>query len=157
MAIDWTLVDDLFRRYNRSVFRRAQSILRDPAAAEDATQEVFLRAMRSRADLDALGSVPMWLNRITTNLCLNRVRDGARRKRILKGTAPPSEPAAAPHAETALAVRALMRSVPEPMQVIAVHYFVDEMSQDEICALLGLPRRAVRTCLQKVRDAALAA
>jgi RNA polymerase sigma-70 factor (ECF subfamily) len=153
--MDWGLVDGLFRRYSRVVYRRAHAILRDKDAAEDATQEVFLRAMRSADQLARVESPPVWLGRITTNLCLNRLRDAARRRRLLMGSAHTVEPVAEPRADAQLTVQAIMRSVPEPLQVIAVHYFVDEMSQDEISALLGVPRKAVRYRLEKVRTAAL--
>ena len=49
-------LERLFRRYSATVFRRAHAILGDTDAARDATQDVFLRAMRSSAELRAAGS-----------------------------------------------------------------------------------------------------
>jgi RNA polymerase sigma-70 factor, ECF subfamily len=54
----------------------AVSVLRDPAGAEDAVQEAYLRAYRRLADLEEPAAFPGWLRRIvmTTALNLRRVR-----------------------------------------------------------------------------------
>ena len=81
---------------------------RDPAAAEDIAQDVFVRAYRALADYDAdrirALQLRAWLARITMNLCRNRAR--ARRSRPTEvrwdasslAVAPPSDPAPRPEA-----------------------------------------------------------
>jgi RNA polymerase sigma-70 factor (ECF subfamily) len=147
---------ELFRRYSASVFRRARAILGDGDAAKDATQEVFLRAMNARGELAAVQSPIAWLYRVTTNLCLTRIRDSERRGVLLRQSQPTPVATADAPIDVALTVRALLRDVPEDLQEIAVCYFVDQMSQDEIAELVGLPRRTVSYRLQQfiaqVRD-----
>jgi RNA polymerase sigma-70 factor (ECF subfamily) len=149
-------LEELFRRYSRSVLRRATTILGDADAAKDAVQEVFLRVMNSRTKLSELESPMVWLYRVTTNLCLNRLRDRARQRKIL--SEPPSEPPPRNESsmDAAMTVRALLRNVPATLQEIAVYYFVDHMSQDEISQILGIPRRTVGHRLEEFRAAALA-
>jgi RNA polymerase sigma-70 factor (ECF subfamily) len=142
-------LDDLFRRYSASVFRRARAILGDGDAAKDATQEVFLRAMNAQAELAAVRSPIAWLYRVTTNLCLTRIRDAERRGVLLRQSQPAAVPATESPIDVALTVRALLRNVPDDLQEIAVCYFVDRMSQDEIAELVGLPRRTVSYRLQQ--------
>jgi RNA polymerase sigma-70 factor (ECF subfamily) len=149
-------LDQLFRRYSSSVFRRAGAILGDGEAAQDVTQEVFLRAVRAHAELQAADSPLAWLYRVTTNLCLSRLRDVARRQRILDSSAPDAVPAAEHPLDSVLTVRTLMRQVPETLQEIAVYYFVDHLSQDEIAALVGMPRRTVAYRLEQFRARAIA-
>jgi RNA polymerase sigma-70 factor (ECF subfamily) len=152
--VDPRTLEGLFRRYSRTVFRRARAILGDGDAAKDVVQEVFLRAMSTthgRGEADG-GDLPLaWLYRVTTNLCLKRLRDTGRRRRLLDRFLPRLESGALPAVDEALTVRALLRNVPEPLQEIAVYYFVDHMSQDEIAALVGLPRRTVGYRLEQFR------
>jgi RNA polymerase sigma-70 factor, ECF subfamily len=149
-------LDSLFRTHGRSVFRRAGAILGDAEAAKDVMQEVFLRAMNARAEIAASESALWWLHRVTTNICLNRIRDASRRQRILNAATSGEEPAASygTHIDTVLTVRALLRHVPEELQEIAIYYFVDQMSQEEISSQIGVPRRTVSYRLQQFRELA---
>jgi len=153
--VDREEVESLFRRYSRSVFRRARAILGDGDAAKDATQEVFLRAIRADGELLASASPIAWLYRVTTNLCLTRLRDSSRRHLILSRALPMAPSAVQPTVDIALTVQALLRDVPEELQEIAVCYFIDNMSQDEIAELVGLPRRTVGYRLEQFRSRAL--
>jgi RNA polymerase sigma-70 factor (ECF subfamily) len=49
----------------------AASVLRDPAGAEDAAQEAYLRAHRRLADLEDPAAFPGWLRRIVITVALN--------------------------------------------------------------------------------------
>jgi hypothetical protein len=55
----------------------AVSVLRDPAGAEDAVQEAYLRAYRRLGDLEDPAAFPGWLRRIVITAALN-----ARRARL---------------------------------------------------------------------------
>ncbi len=48
-------------------------------------------------------------------------------------------------------MRALLGHVPDDVQEIAVYYFVDQMSQDEIAGLLSIPRRTIGYRLEQFR------
>src|SRR5680860_1265422 len=47
--------------------------------AEDAAQETFLRAWRSRASFEGTALFRAWLYRIATNVCLDMLRQTSRR------------------------------------------------------------------------------
>jgi RNA polymerase sigma-70 factor, ECF subfamily len=149
-------LENLFRRYGRSVLLRAGAILGDRDAAKDVMQEVFLQAIDYGSKFLEVESPIYWLHRVTTNLCLNRLRDGARRRRILSTSVPSNDtapPSSAP-IDTLLTVRALLRQVPDDLQEIAICYFVDQMSQDEIATMTGIPRRTVSYRLEQFRELA---
>jgi RNA polymerase sigma factor (sigma-70 family) len=60
------------RRFQRRVFGLTLSILRDPAAAEEAAQESFVRAWRHAAAYDPRrGTVAAWLLTIARNVSIN--------------------------------------------------------------------------------------
>jgi RNA polymerase sigma-70 factor (ECF subfamily) len=65
--------NELVMEYQDVVFRQALWILNDDAAAEDATQEAFLRAYHSWHTYDG-GPFRPWIMRIATNYCLDQLR-----------------------------------------------------------------------------------
>jgi RNA polymerase sigma-70 factor (ECF subfamily) len=52
---------------------------------------------------------------------------------------------------------ALLRRIPEDLHEVAVYYYVDDMSQDEIAGLLNVARRTIGNRLDAFRAAARAA
>src|ERR671915_2505022 len=63
------------RRFQRRVFGLTLSILRDPAAAEEAAQESFVRAWRHAAAYDPRrGTVAAWLLTIARSAAIDRAR-----------------------------------------------------------------------------------
>src|SRR3954451_6647424 len=154
--MDRNFLEELYRRYSRSVFRRACLLMDNRDAGKDVMQEVFLRAFEARAEFTAAASPLGWLYRVTTTISLNRLRDARRRRDVLKRTWT-GEPAAPSTTETALTVRALLDQVPEDTQEMAIHYFVDQMSQDEIALLMSIPRRTIGYRLEQFRAKVVAA
>jgi RNA polymerase sigma-70 factor, ECF subfamily len=155
--LDSIFLEELYRAYSRSVFRRANAIMSDRDAAKDVMQEVFLRAFTARSEFTMAASPLTWLYRITTNICLNRLRDTGRRRDILGQFTPANEPVTGPSVDAALTVRALLGHVPEELQEIAIYYFVDQMSQEEISSLLAIPPRTVSYRVEQFRSLTRAA
>jgi RNA polymerase sigma-70 factor (ECF subfamily) len=63
-----------FNTYSRRIHRYVLSLIRDPAEADDLTQETFLRAHRRRESLREAEALGTWLYRIATHVCLDRLR-----------------------------------------------------------------------------------
>ena len=74
-AIDRGELEALYRSYGALVKRRARGILGDEQEAQDAMQEVFVRVIAAMGEFRGQSQPSTWLYRITTNLCLNRIRD----------------------------------------------------------------------------------
>jgi RNA polymerase sigma factor (sigma-70 family) len=145
------VVASLYERHSRMVFRRARELLRDDDAAEDATQEVFMRVIRAGGDVPSEPTPTAWLYRVVSNLCLNRLRDQQRRAALLAehhaqpGVVPP-------FGEDRVVVASILREVPAEIQEAAVYFFVDEMTYDEIARVTGASRRTVGNRLAAFRD-----
>jgi DNA-directed RNA polymerase specialized sigma24 family protein len=134
--LGWSVVEDLYTRHSRSVFRRARALLDSDDAAREVTHAVFRRAAR-------LGGIPSqpssmaWLYRTTTQLCLDRLHDDKRRR-----AAAPATPTDAGGARDEL--HALLDRIPPALQEIAVYFLFDQLTYDEIAAIVSLPPRATR-------------
>jgi RNA polymerase sigma-70 factor (ECF subfamily) len=135
-------MEQLYECYRRKVLKRAHQLLRDEAAAEDATQEVFLRLLDGNDHVVLQPEPFAWLYRVTTNLCLNRIRDENRRTKLLDRAGAPGA-ADNPDAEKRAVVAQLIGSVPRDLQEIAFHYHAEGMTCDEIAEQKGVSRRTI--------------
>ncbi len=138
------MVDQLYRRHGPVIYRRCVKLLRDRAAAEDATQEVFLKLMRHIDGLEEGEGYLPWIYRVATNHCLNRLRDEAWLQ-----TMPPElladegvHGAAASLPERELGAR-LLAAVDEETRAVAVLALVDGLTQEEVASVLGISRKTV--------------
>jgi RNA polymerase sigma-70 factor (ECF subfamily) len=68
---------ELFARHRRKVFCACRGFFSDSQAAEDATQETFLRAYRNIRDFRQ-GYFSAWLMRIAKNVCIDEWRTSRR-------------------------------------------------------------------------------
>ena len=127
------------------IFARCRWILGDNAAAEDATQETFMRVHRhlDQSPPQAL----TWIYRIATNYCFNELRN--RRRRAVPMDEPPEpEPAIeswgieAALADRDLASRLIRRAPPKIAAAAWLHH-VEGMDQEEVAQILGISRRTV--------------
>lgn len=151
-------IEELYRKYGALVRRRARSILGDETEAQDAMQEVFVRVIAAMAEFRGQSQPSTWLYRITTNLCLNRIRDSRRRRDRLAEAADDGNgqmvPAPAPTPEARSTMRAVLARVEEELAQVAVLYYVDDMDQAEIAVVLGVSRRTIGYRLDRFREEA---
>lgn len=76
---DPTAFEALFRRHQQYVAGRCLSLLRSHAEAEDAVQEVFIKAYRGLASFEPKVTFRGWLYRITVNHCRDLIDQRLRR------------------------------------------------------------------------------
>ncbi len=136
---------ELYRTYGPVIYARCVRLLGEPVAAEDATQETFLRVHRHLATAPSASEALLWIYRIATNYCLNEVRNRKRRPDLLREL--PELPTG--DSEDLLADRdfaaRLVAEAPENLRVVAWLHHVDGMDQGAIAELEGISRRTVVT------------
>lgn len=143
---------ELYQRYGGSVYGRCLYLLKDRAAAEDAMQDVFAKALANLRQFRAEAAPLTWLVRIATNHCLNvlRAERAGWRERFERQEAARPEGHGGPQVmEKRDQVRALLRRFDAETQAAAIHYHVDEMTLEEVAALLGRSVPTVRKRLQQ--------
>jgi DNA-directed RNA polymerase specialized sigma24 family protein len=152
--MDQASIDILYRTYGNMVQRRARVLLGDEYAAQDMVQEVFMKAIRAFPSFRGESSLTTWLYQVTTNHCLNVLRDGARRRRARSSGDCRRRPSIRRRPRTGSASTSFCRSCRASCARSPSIYHVDQMNQDEIAALLGTSERTVRNRLKEFRDAA---
>jgi len=132
------------------VYGRCQYILRDATKAEDAMQDVFAKALQHYTGFRAEASPLTWLMKIATHHCLNLLRSqraGWRSRYEREARAAKDE---RPQVfEMRDLVGKMLALVDPETQAAAIHYHVDEMTLDEVAALLGRSVPTVRKRLQE--------
>jgi RNA polymerase sigma-70 factor (ECF subfamily) len=137
-------IAQLYRRLGPVVYRRCLRLLLDREAAQDATQEVFLKLLAHPEKLSDPEAAVAWIFEVSTNYCLNQRRDATRRSlRLALQT--PGHTLEAP--QDALASRQLARQVlsahDSQTQAIALEVFVGDRERLEVAEQLGISRKTV--------------
>lgn len=133
-------------RYMDTVYRLALSYMRDGSAAEDVTQEVFLRLLRGGGKIGGEEHLKHWLIRVTVNECKRALSSPWRSFGALEENIP------LPESEgQGRELYMLVTELPEKYRVVLhLHYF-EGYSTDEIAALLRRPGATVRSQLSRAK------
>ena len=142
-------VEILYNSYGAMVFRRCQRILGNEQDAMDAAQEVFARATRHHASFRAEAAPSTWLMRISTNHCLNVIRDRKGRRAKLTAHRQDLQPDDRGHRafdgiERAELIRLLLIRFEPEIQRLVIHHYLDGMTKLEVADLCGLSVPTVR-------------
>lgn len=136
-------VNRLYRKFGPAIYSRCRRLLKDDALAEDATQEVFVRVMRHIESAPDDASALAWIYRISTNYCLNLIRDRGRQAEPVDEI----PETASEHPEPEMLDRdlamQLVNRAPENLRAPAVLYYIDGLEQEQVAKTLGISRRTV--------------
>lgn len=150
--------EELVRKYQEVAFRSAYVITKDPAEAEEATQEAFVKAYYALYRFRGDASFRSWLLRIVANESYDRVRAAKRRTNLRDRTAWEQEVNGrlekSPERELLIAERRLMLLQAlaelrvEDRVIVTYRYFLD-MTEKEIAEVLDCPRGTVKSRLSR--------
>lgn len=149
-------VATLYREYGYLVFRRCVAYLGNPDTAYDVLQDVFVRVLRTPGDARPEIDPRTWLCRITDQLCLARIRP---HKRHVPAPTVEDEDTFESAIEAAIGdddreplmtVRRLIKDLDRFSVRLAVLYYLDELTEEELARELGLSRRALDKHLNRL-------
>jgi RNA polymerase sigma-70 factor (ECF subfamily) len=147
-------LEQIYRRYGAMVRRRCFTILKREDDAEDASQEVFVRVLRSSGAFRGQSSPATWLYRIATNICLNRIRDARNRERLDRTALKEPEPAQPIEAwPRDLAVR-ILAEFDDATRETVLYAEVEEMTHQEVAEIMGCSVSLVRKRIAKFKERA---
>jgi RNA polymerase sigma-70 factor (ECF subfamily) len=145
-----------YRAFGPALVRKAERMLRSREDAIDVVHAVFtdlLPTWTSAVDLP-------YLHRAVTNRCLNLVRDRGTRARLLEREPTAAAPLGRVRLDDEIVGLALMVQLTERLDdahlQVLVCRFLDDMTQEEIAAQLGVSRKTVGKRLDRIRDAVTA-
>src|SRR5207244_4445041 len=139
----------LYDQEFHSVFRSIRAVVLDSAAAEDLTQETFVRAYRARSRYTPTAPPGAWLRRIGINLAISYLR----RQKLARFL--PARLYMAPdrrdydRAEARDVVeKAMARLSPKLRAAVVLHYY-EGLTREEIAEVLGVPAGTVASRIAK--------
>lgn len=143
----------LYREHGPSVYRRALRLLGNRADAEEALQEVFMRVLNTDSAPEGKGELTGWLYRVTTNYCLNRIRDQKRRRELMQEhVAPNAKLWTASTPVDLLTLRWLLAHGDERQAQAAIYVYLDGLSYDEASSMLGVSRGTIGNLLERFQS-----
>ena len=145
-----------YRAYGAALVRKAERILRNREDAVDVVHALFVDLLpRWNPDVD----LP-YLYKSVTNRCLNLVRARGTRARLLEREHTAAAPIGRVTLDDEVVGLKLIATLTEQLDAahmeVLVARFVDDMTQDEIAAHLGVSRKTVGKRLDRIRDAVTA-
>jgi RNA polymerase sigma-70 factor (ECF subfamily) len=157
---------EFFERYFDHVYGIVHRLLGERTAAEDVTQEVFLKVHRAAEQLDPGRDPGPWLTAIACNACRDVWRSGAyrmaRRSDPIDGDAGTTGgfPTDARGPETLILarererlVREAIERLPEPLREVVLLYDYRGLGHQEIAARLGIGHAAARKRYSRALEA----
>jgi len=162
IAGDSAAFEQIVLRHERRVLTLAWRLLGSMTDAQDAAQEVFIRAFKYLHRFDARRPLEPWLVRMTVNVC----RDLGSKKQKLRimfsesdaipSTFPAISPGGDPHSELAAQqqkeiVRALLASLPEKERAAVVLRDIEGLSTAEVAQALGSSEATIRSQISTAR------
>ena len=148
---DRELLTELYTKFGSRVYARCQYLLRDKEEARDAMHDVFIKVQKNLAQFRGEASPITWMTRIATNHCLNviRAKRAAWHDKYKKEVENGPQGELKSLQENHQLIRLALAKVEPELAEIATYYFVDEMTQQEICALVNLSAPTLRKRLRE--------
>ncbi|MEV7647246.1 sigma-70 family RNA polymerase sigma factor [Arthrobacter sp. NPDC089319] len=150
-------IADAYRHLAPLVRTLASRALRDQAAADDVTQEVFIRAWRLRDGFDpSVGRLPAWIVGITRRAIADAQSSTARENRKVRAVSavlPDPEYAEGSQSPETLADRLLLdgelERLGEPKGSIMRLAFYEDLTHEQISRRLDLPLGTVKSHIHR--------
>lgn len=151
-AGDYSPAAVLYDRYSTRIYNFAYRFLRNAEAAEDATQEVFVKMIKHAHQFNGEAKLSTWLFSITANLCRdhlrkadNKAKDDEEALIAIPAPAEQSPQHLLETKETERRVReALQKLTPEQREAILLSRY-QGLSYAEIAQISGCSEGAVKT------------
>ena len=158
-------LDALVRATYADVYRLCRRMLANADEAADATQEVYVRVMRSVLGFRGESSFGTWLHRVTVNVCLTALKKRTKAREV--GTTASANPFAVPgdirteriagddagpeeyaeRRDLAARCEAALALLPEDARTVVVLRDIEGLSTGEVAKLLGTSDNVVKVRL----------
>ena len=158
---------ELVRRFERPIFSLIVRMVRDRTAAEDLTQEAFVKAFRGLDGYDPSRKLSSWLFKIAHNATIDHLRrreldtvplkssaddeEGGGLARVLADPSMRGPEVAAGRGDLAAALRRAVGALRGEYREIVLLRYAEGLAYEEIAEVAELPLGTVKTYLHRAR------
>ncbi|MFF3861451.1 sigma-70 family RNA polymerase sigma factor [Streptomyces sp. NPDC002209] len=153
--------DRFVRALQRDVWRYVAFLSADPQAADDLTQDVFLRAIPALRRFEGRSSARTWLLSIARRTVVDSIRHSAARPRLSdrddwQTAAEQAQPCGVPGFEDGIALAELLAAVPAERREAFVLTQLLGLPYNEAAEAIGCPIGTVRSRVARARTSLIA-
>ncbi|THA76817.1 sigma-70 family RNA polymerase sigma factor [Streptomyces sp. A0592] len=158
---DRTMTDRFVRALHRDVWRYVAYLSADTQAADDLTQDVFLRALASLHRFEGRSSARTWLLSIARRTVVDSLRHAAARPRLSdrcdwQTAAEQAQPCDVPGFEDGIALAELLAAIPAERREAFVLTQLLGLPYAEAAEAIGCPIGTVRSRVARARTSLIA-
>ena len=153
--------EQIVRQHWRKVFNVAYKFVGKHDAAEDLTQDIFLKIFKSLNTFDRRANFQTWLISISRNLCIDHYRSVRKERETIDRdvdanelspmSRDPSPMAALEQQDRVLLLRQAMAALPDTLRTAVLMRDIQELSYQEIADKLRLPEGTVKSRINRGR------
>ncbi len=144
--------EEIFERYRQSIWAFFRRRLNDPSRAEELAQETFLAVLKGAARYQPRARFRSYLYAIALNL-LHAEQRAAQRDSSRGATRDVDQIPASADPAPAIVLQEAVAQLDEPSRQIILRREYEQLSYDEIAAVLSVPVNTVRSRLFRARMA----
>ncbi len=158
--LDEQRIEEWIRQYGHDLKWLAYSYVKDYAAAEDITQETFIKAYQSYHSFKQESSIKTWLYKINVNLCKDHLKSSYMKRVVKKGTelfrsipSPrenPEELVLRQDEDEALLAHVL--ALEDKYREIIIFYYFEDFDIKSMADVLNTSPNTVKTRLRRARQ-----
>jgi RNA polymerase sigma-70 factor (ECF subfamily) len=155
---DLSAFEAIFRKHQDRIYNLCRYMLQDPQNAQDAAQDVFLKAYRALKDFTPDASLYTWIYRIAMNTCLDYRRKSRREgfsSEPLTEDLPSDEHS--PYqlfesGEIRYSIQQALQKLPEKLRATIVLREIEGLSYEEIAEVLHTSAGTVKSRISRARE-----
>jgi RNA polymerase sigma-70 factor (ECF subfamily) len=155
---DPSAFEAIVRKYQDRIYNLCRYMLQNPEDAQDAAQDVFLKAYRALKDFRPGSSLYTWIYRISVTTCLDYRKKSRRegsRSEPLNEALPSDEPfpeSLYASKEITEALQLALQKLPEKLRAAIVLREIEELSYEEIAEVLRISAGTVKSRISRARE-----
>ncbi len=154
---DLKAFEDLMTRHQKAVFNLSYRYVGNAAAAEDLTQDVFLKIYQARLQYKPVAKFKTWMYRIAVNTCLNAIRQrrpttALPEEDILHGNDSATPGRQSDTHELQAAVRLALQTLPGNQRMAVILTQFEDQSYDHAAEVIGVSVPALKSLIVRAKE-----
>lgn len=160
---DEAVLGEMVRINQDRIYNLCRYLLKNPHDAEDAAQDVFLKACRKAGELRPDSSISAWLCRIAVNTCADYRKRPFFESLFRWGTdgdeleidppcSGPTPEQACENSQVAAAIERTLRRMSEKLRTVLVLNRIEGLSYEEIALVLDVSLGTVKSRISRARE-----